>query len=80
MASERLTQVSEAALIAWCRANRHTTIAGLFFGMVDRGMPLFATDDEALKWLATRKTLDPEAATLLGLMYEEGLGVEKSEQ
>ncbi len=48
--------------------------------MVDRGMPLFSTDDEALKWLIMRKIFDPEAAILLGIMYEEGLGVERSDQ
>ncbi len=73
------TSPSEAAITAWCRKNISSSgTAKLFFELVDNGMPLFSSDDEAVSWLSEHTISELSAATVLGLMYEEGLGVIQS--
>ncbi len=73
------TSHPEAAVTRWCRKNRSCSgTAKMFFVMVDGGMPLFSTDEEAFAWLSESSGSDPSAATVLGLMYDEGLGVSQS--
>ena len=69
----------EASVTGWCRKNRSCSgTAKMFFDMVNGGMPLFSTDEEALAWLSENSGSDSSAATVLGLLYDEGLGVLQS--
>ena len=47
--------LEEAALTAWCRKNEaNSGTARMFYEMVQNGMPMFKTDEEAISWLIER--------------------------
>ena len=78
--SEKPTVFHEASINTWCRENKASSdIAKSFFDLIDKGMPLFTTDDEAVVWLTEHGEFDTSVAALLGLMYVEGLCVPQSD-
>ncbi|MBO4349040.1 MAG: sel1 repeat family protein [Candidatus Methanomethylophilaceae archaeon] len=72
----------EASVVSFFRNDKNTGVMeDLFSRMVEAGMPLFASDDEALSWLEDRSGFgDSDATTLLGFMLLNGIGVPQSEE